>query len=276
MQGDVWQQVWQTTDIIKLQFSATFDPIIIELLNEEDFVIRSWVGLNRVPNREFPALYIYEFALSLANLDTGCYRFRRKLGSGEQMVIEYTRCQYISATPIPDTLYIEYRNSRFTKDVLFETGIKFGIRLFGYIDYDKMTKEKKEEGYRNQKFTSTKTASKSAKVVPVYIGDELGNPAEITNLFEEIVSLDEVTYDGAYFTLPPDKEIEYTEENGYRMRGMKAEMEPGLTRYSRRTKVNTDSQKRLMFAIAVDQQAISDLTGQGNNNVVPIFNVIIE
>ena len=139
-----------------------------------------------------------------------------------------------------------------------------------------MKSEKKEEGYRDQRYTSKKTSSKSAKSIPVYFGDEMGLPAEKTNLVEEIYGLDEVTIDGAFFTLPPDKEFEYTEENGYRMRGMKAELEPGLTRYSRITKVNFDPQKKLMYAIAVDQQAISDTTGQGNNNVVPIYNVVIQ
>jgi len=276
LQGDVWHQVWQTTDIIYLQFSSTFDPIVIDLLNEEGFVVRSWVGLNKLPNREFPNLYVFEFALSLAGLITGCYSFRRTLGSGDGQKIQTTCCQYISADPLLNTIYIEYKNSKFTKDVLFETGIKFGLRLYGWIDYDKMKSEKKEEGYRDQRYTSKKTSSKSAKSIPVYFGDEMGLPAEKTNLVEEIYGLDEVTIDGAFFTLPPDKEFEYTEENGYRMRGMKAELEPGLTRYSRITKVNFDPQKKLMYAIAVDQHAISDTTGQGNNNVVPIYNVVIQ
>ena len=68
LQGDVYQQPWQTTDIIPLQFSSTFDPIVIYLVNEEGFVIRSWVGLNKLPNRDFPGLYVFEFALSLAGL----------------------------------------------------------------------------------------------------------------------------------------------------------------------------------------------------------------
>jgi len=274
MQGNVFQQLWQTTDIIWLQFFASFDPITIELLDENDFVIRSWVGLNKIPNRDFSGLYLFEFGISLAGLDTGCYYFRRILGSGQ--VTERTKCQYISSIAIPGTIYIEYKNSRFIKDMIFETGIKPGIRVYGYIDYDKTKKERKDDGYRNQRFTTQRTNAKSTDKVPIYFGDEMGLPAEMTTLIEEITGLDEVSYDSVYFTLPPDKEFDYTEENSYRMRGMRADFEPGLTRYSRITKLETDTQKRLMYSIAVDQQALSDTTGQGNNNVVPIFNVVIQ
>lgn len=276
LQGDEYCQVWQTTDIIYLQFSSTFDPIVIELLNESNQVIDSFVGLNVIPNRDFPGLYVYEFAISLSGLTTGCYRFRRKLGSGDGQVIEYTACQHISADPIPDTLLIKYKHSSFFKDVMFETGIEFWFRVHGWIDSDKTKKERKAEGYRNQKFTSVKTSAKSTDSVPIHFGNELGLPVEHTLLIEDISELDTVTYDDVAYTLPADKEFEYNEEEGYRLRCMKGMFEPGLTRNSRITKVNSDTTKKLMYGIVVDQAAISDTTGQGNNNLVPIFNVVIQ
>lgn len=276
LQGDEWHQPWQTTDIIYLQFPSTFDPIQIDLIDEEGFVVRSWVGLNKLPNKDFNGLYLFEFGLSLAGITTGCYRFRRTLGSGDEQVTEYSCCQYISSTPIEGTVLIKYKNSTFTHDVIFETEIEFWLRVYGWIDYDNQKKEKKTEGYRNQQFTSQITSSKSTDVIPVYLGGDMGMPAEMTSLIENLHELDEVSYDGKSFTLPPGKEFEYLGEEGYRLRGMKAELEPGLTRYSRVTKINTDPQKKIMYGIAVDQQALADTTGQGSNDVVPLFNVVIQ
>ncbi|MGL6147792.1 MAG: hypothetical protein ACRC1V_04875, partial [Plesiomonas sp.] len=75
-------QVWQTTDIINLQFSSNFAPVVVQLIDGYGNVVSSAVAVNSYPFRNSPGWNAYEVSFSLAGLSTGGYLAKMLLGTG--------------------------------------------------------------------------------------------------------------------------------------------------------------------------------------------------
>lgn len=281
LQAASYSQIWQTTDIINLQFESQFDPITIDLLDQDGNSLIIEPALIGLPNKFLTGTFSFEIMMSLAGLETGCYRLKRTLGSaGPLQKIQYSGWMYISSDPIGETILIQYWNSRFFKDVIFETGIKFQLRVPGWIDYDRMGRVVKQELMRDQRYNPTILSSKSAKNIPVYFGDEFGLPTDITNIIEQIWECDNVLIDGIPFGIADGAKMEFididNDSRQYRLRGLKTTIEPGINRNSRVYSITTDPTKKIISTIIVDAAVFGDLANQGSSNTVPVFNVEIE
>lgn len=277
MQAAEHHQIWQTTDIVNFQFQSEFDPIVIELLDADDNVVIALPTLVGLPNMYLPGTYSFEASMSLAGLATGCYRFKRTLGSGITQKIQYSACNYISATAIPNTLLIEYYSSKdYYKDVLFISGIKFQLRVPGWLDYDRMGRKNKQEVYKDQLYNQKILSSVSAKNIPVYFGDEFGLPTDILNILEQAHECDNVLYDNMLFAVADGQSMEYIDIEGYRKRGMHTIVEPGINRNSRISSIDVDTTKKLMVNINVDSSVFGDLSNSGSNNTIPVINILQE
>lgn len=276
LQQASFERIWQVTDIINLQFISSFDPITVQLVDQYGNVKINLPALIGLPNKFIAGTYAFEVSMSLAGLNTGCYKVVITAGTGDGAITLTSGCQYISSDPMPETICIEYFNSRFTKDVIFETGVKFQIRVQGWIDYDRSGRAVKQEYYRNQPYTNELLSSKSARNFPVYFGDAKGLPTDVTDLIEQIWECDNVSIDGAPFGIADGAKIEFTDIEGYRLRGMKTTIEPGINRNSRLYSVNTDTTQRLMSTIIVSAKVFGDTSNQGSTNTVPVYNVEIE
>lgn len=283
-QREDYLQVWQTTDIINLQFESTFDPIIVKLLDDEGTAVITLPALIGLANKFLTNTWSFEVMMSLAGLTTGCYRLQIEAGTGGGLKTYLSDCQYISSDPLPNTLCLEYWNSRYHKDVLFESGIKFQFRVpgvFGYLD-----KARKDEAYRDEKYNPALLNSRSSKQWPVYFGipaegiisqsQFCGLPDDIINIIEEIWSCDNVLIDNKAFGMADGTKPEYTviDSNGlYPKRGMKVTAEAGINRNSRVFAVETDVTKKLVTSIIVEAKVFGDTSNQGSANTVPVFNV---
>lgn len=273
LQGGAIKRVWQTTDIIEGQFSAQFDPIIISLLDIHGVAQITLPALIGLPNIYYPNTWSFEYSMSLAGLPTGCYRMKRLSGTGGTQKTHYTDWMYISADPIPGTLWVKYWHDRFFKDVIFETGKEFGLRIPGWLDYDRQARKTKKELYRDETYNQTVLNSKSAKNIPVYFGDEFGLPTDLTNILELAWECNHVEIDNKPFAIAEGAEIEFIDIEGYRNRGMHTVVEPGINRGSRITTITSDATKKLTYGIMVDKKVFGDTSNQGSGNTVPILTV---
>lgn len=269
LQSHPFSRVWQTTDIIEGQFTAQFSDIIISLLNSDNEEVITLPALIGLPNLDYPGTWIFEYSMSLAGLLPGCYRMKRTLGNGSVQKVHRTDWMYIDDV-IPGTIFIKYWHDRFYKDVVFESGKKFGIRVFGWIDYDRQGRKYKQEKYRDDRNNPTMLNSKSAKNIPLYIGDEFGSPVDLNNIIELAFECNNIEIDNKPFGLAEDANIEYIDIEGYRLRGLHTMIEPGINRYSRISSVATDTTKKLNWSMMASAHLFGSLGDNSSTNTVPI------
>lgn len=270
-----YMQCWQTTDIIHLQFISTFDPIIVQLCDADDRVVIELESLVGLPNKFIPGTYSFEVTMSMAGLSCGYYYLKVLLGpSGGLQKILTSDVMFISDEHIDNTLLVEYYNSTFRSDVIFETGIKFQFRIPGNFGF--LKKKRSNEIYRDEKYSSTILSSKAAKQWPLQFGNEFGLPDEVLNLLDEIWSCDHVSVDDKLFGIASDTEPEFHLLEGadsYPLRGVTYTVEEGINRNSRMFGIDIDSTKKLMATIVVDASVFGDTSNQGSANTVPVYNI---
>jgi hypothetical protein len=266
-----YEQLWQDTDIIKLQFESTFDPILVSLIDEDGNAVLTLPTLIGLPNKFLANTYSFEVAMSLAGVATGCYQLKILAGSGDTQKTLLSGCQFISSEPIPNSLCLEYFNSRYHEDVVFETGIQFQFRVFGHIGF--LDPGRKDELYRDERYNPALLNSRTLRQWPVTFGDERGLPDDIIDLLNRIWSCDNVLIDNKSFGIADDSKFEFVGEEGYPMRGVKLTVEEGINRNSKLFTINSDPNKKIITTIIVDAKVFGDTSNQGNNNVVPVINI---
>lgn len=266
-------QLWQTTDIIKLQFESNFDPIIVELIDENGDAEITLAALTGLPNQYIAGLFSYEAEMSLADVPTGCYKLKITAGSGGDQAVYLSDWQHVSAEPYErSTLLLKYKHSRFHEDVMFETGIEFQFRLPGYLGFLKPGNIR--EAYRDQKQNPAILSSRTFRGYPVFFGDEFGLPDDVIDKLNRIWGCDSVSIDGKSFAADA-AEFELVEiDNGrYPKRGVKLQVVEGINRASSIFSPTIDTTKKLMYAVSVDAKVWGDTSNQGSANTVPVITI---
>jgi hypothetical protein len=269
-QPEDFKQVWQTTDIINLQFESTFDPIIVELVNKYGQPVITLPALIGLPNKFLPNTFSYQVELSLASLQTGCYWIRVTAGTGNGKKVLMSGAQYVSEEQIANSICLEYWNSRFHEDVVFETGIKFQVRMPGHFGF--LLPGSKTEQFKDELYNPAILSSRSFRQWPLYFGDEFGLPDDIVDLLNRIWTCNNVLVDGKPFG-SVDGRFEFVPVDRYPKRGVKLNVEEGINRRSKIFAVETDTTKKLMATVIVDAKVFGDISNQGSSNAVPITNI---
>lgn len=272
-QRENFHQIWQTTDIINLQFESTFDPIIVKLVNQHGIAIVTLPALIGLPNTGIAGTYAFEVNLSLAAVPRGCYRIQIEAGiAGPNQKILISGKQFVDSAQIKNSLLIEYKNSRFHHDVMFESGIVFQFRVHGSIGF--LDPVRNDEKVKDQKFNPTLLNSRTSRQWPMYFGDQFGLPDDVINLLNEIWSCDTVRVDNKEFGIAGN--FEFIAVDRYPKRGVKLIVEEGINRKSRVYTTLADTTKKLVTSVIVDAHVFGDTGNQGSSNTVPVFNIVNE
>lgn len=267
-------QPWQTTDIINLQFEASFDPITVELINNEtgevEISLPAIVGL---ANIYYPNTFSFEVEMSLAAVPTGTYYLKVTAGTGDDQRIYVSKFkQWISAEPFEvPTVLIGYSHSRFHEDVIFETGIEFQVRIPGHFGL--LTPGRQDERYRDQQLNPTVLSSRSFRQWPLVLGDEFGLPDEMVDLVNRIFGCDTIVIDNKSFAAVDGSSFEFRDAQDYPKRGLTINVEEGINRGSKLFGVDIDPNKKLVYGIMVSRKVFGDTSNQGSSNTVPILTV---
>ena len=261
-------QVWQTTDIVYLQFESQFDPIVVKLMNKYGQVIITQISLVKLPNKLRPGWFSYEIGMSLAGVPTGCYYFQLEAGAGAELIMISDK-QFISSTQIPNTMRFEYWHTRFFKDVMFETGIQFQIRVLGSFGF--MGKDINNTFYRDERWNPAILNSKGAKQWPITLGGTFGIPDDIFNIISEAFTCQNVLVDGKPMCISEGAKFEFFPVDRYPKRGVTFLVENGINRNSRRYAIAADTTKKIVAVACVDAKAWGDTSNQGSTNSVPVI-----
>ncbi len=266
-------QIWQKEDIINLQFSSNYAPIIVSLLNEYGEEVVSLPALIGLPNKYISNTFIYQASISLATIPQGCYYIKIVSGlvSPTQKVLISDK-QFVSDTQIENSLLFEYYNHRFLHDVLYETNIKFQYRVFGAIGF--LDPVRNDEKAKDQRYNPILLNSRLSEQFELFIGGNYGVADDTIVLLNHIWSCSNVFIDEKSFALVSN--FEFVTIENYPKRGVKLKIEEGINRSSMIYSTPQDPNKKLITTVIVDARIFGDTANQGSNNVIPVFNIVQE
>lgn len=188
-------QKWQKNDIIRLQVSADFSPIIVQVRNRTGLVVLSQVmsAMGTVAGMTY-----YQNQVALDTFDEGYYMLEI-LGGSPALITLQTAALDIRESH-PSTLLIEYSNS-FNNHILWEYRGYMTIRVDGVIPFDAPTSVRTV--YIDQPGAAKTVKGDAARRFKLYVGCSGGQQNWLIDKLEEIVDQTDVTYDGKPFAPVP-------------------------------------------------------------------------
>jgi hypothetical protein len=263
-----YYQPWCKSDIIKLQFQANYDPIQVEVQDRYGIAHIALSAIAKKRNTYQTDYFVYEVAISLASLPTGYYQVVVKCGSPTQKTL-LSEILYIS-DEINNTVLLEYQNSSFYCNVLFETGIKFSYRVQGSIH--KFTPSSKDVVYQDQVLNQTVLSSRPFRQFKMSIGGATGVPDWVIDKLNFIFGCNQLSFDGKPFAKGEGSKWDANEENGRPTKGWTLDIVEAVRRDSVRFLSEGDNTKKLMVVHNVESKGFGDVSNE-SNNVVPVTEI---
>jgi hypothetical protein len=267
-----YAQKWQTSDTIYLQIQSNFEPLQLDIISRASG--QSVLTLNansQIPNVYNPGFYAYQFTISLASIAPNqCYHLQ--LTNGPDLDLYMISEPFQVAVKHPSTVLLEYRNSRFAGDVVFETGITFGLRVegsFGFLDPGANI-----TAYENQKADPQILSARPFRVWPLVIGGSFGVPDWVVDMFNLIWCCNDVKVDGKSFARSGDAKLTYKTEDNYPMRGVTLELREGINRGSKIVSPTINTDIKLAVAFNLNTRLFGDLSSNSSSNLIPIIDTI--
>ena len=170
-----------------------------------------------------------------------------------------------------NTILLEYWNSRWHGDVVFETGIRFGLRVEGNIG--RVNPGRETKSYSDQKENPTVLSSKGFRTFPLNIGGSRGVPDWMVDKFNLVWTCNHVMIDGKYFAATTESKQEYSEQKNYPMRGITMDVREGYNRGSKIVGGTFTGNSELLVIHGIESKFFGDISQQGSSNVIKIIDV---
>lgn len=263
-------QKWQNNDTIFLQAISNIGPIDVKLFNCRGSMVRSWQFTRKQKHKRFPDYFIYEAGLALNDLPKGRYQLVILVGNPVQLTLE---SDWIDIAPVwPNTVLLEYSNSFYYADAIFDTGWSPNFRVEGWFRPKAPTS--KDELYTDQTYNQVLLFSDPYQVLTFLIGPSTGVPDWVPESLNWILGCDQVYYDGWQLAKADGAKFEEVREDGVPFRGYAIELQPSKRRASKiHTVTGVGSQKKVLVALNVDTQGFADTTQGSASNVIQITKV---
>lgn len=228
-------QVWQLNDSIRLQFRSEIGPNAWKLFSTDGAQIDTGNFQQVLQNADNPGEYVYQADIDLSIYDPGCLYMEIWLGVGQGVggapLKTLISEQFEFSNLIENTLLLQWSNSSFKDEVMYETGVVFTMRLKGRLFYK--TPASKDIIYEDQELNETIVDSKNYDLWELQLSDERGIPNWMIRKINGILSCDNVIIEGRNYTKSEGAKLEETAIDDYPMRGWKIELREQLNRRAR-------------------------------------------
>jgi hypothetical protein len=255
-------------DADSLQFVANFDPIQIDVYdNSDDHVVFSLAAQRIRRNSYQPDFFIYEVDISYADLDPGKYYMKLTAGSTKVFISEL-----IEVLPsVENTVYLEYANSEYYGDVIFETDITMKMRVEGVVT--NFTPGTKSVVYEDQVLNNTTLSFVPFRTWKLFIGGTFGIPAYIIDKVNRILGCDNLMVNGKAMSIADGAKWEEHAIDNYPFSGWSIDMREALNRNSTVFDTETSNDKKLIVVHNIESKGFGDLSENEGSNIVVITNI---
>lgn len=227
-QPTLFKQIFQLNDSIRLQVRSETGPITWKLYTCTGSLVTSNTFDQLQENADAPGEFVYQADIDLSIFSAGIYIFKIEIGSAEKTLfsepIEFSESY-------ENSLLLQYSNSSFKDDILFELSFNPVIRLKGRLFYKQPGS--KDTVFEDQVLNETIISSSSFDLWELQLSDEFGIPDWLIRKLNMILGCDEIIIDGRYFTKSEGSKLEPNAVEGYPMRGWKVELREQLNRRSK-------------------------------------------
>lgn len=224
-------QPWQKSDTIFDQLQTNIGPVAFILKDAvTDYVIDTLLYTQGAESVNEPGMFIYEISVPLNIYPEGCYYAEVTFGV-DPVIFTLRTGELNIAETHENSLYLEYQHFEFREDVIFETGILYGMRVFGTNRYQKTAN--KSTTYEDQVLNMTALRNVAYRIWKLVIGQSKGIPDWLADKIGRIIGCSTLMIDGKRFTKPQDAEMEPITDDYYPMKGWTVDLRERFNRAAR-------------------------------------------
>ena len=262
-----FRQVWQTNDSIRLQVRTDAGPVTWRLYNCDNVQVDTDAFVQVLQNFDNPAEYIYQSDIDLSVYTEGTYYLQLEVGSPVNL---FLISDYFELSEICDnSLLLNYRNSSFKDDVLFETGFAPVIRIKGHLQYKEPGS--KDVVYEDQVLNETVIESKAFDLWDLFLSDELGIPDYMVRKLNGILGCDTLIIDNRYYARSEGSRLEAIAIEYYPLRGWRIELREQLNRRAKYYSSSGSTNLGLSVLLNTDSKGFID--GESGGSVFQIEDI---
>ncbi|HEY4112184.1 hypothetical protein [Puia sp.] len=265
-QPDKFFMPWYKNDRIHLQFQANFAPLQLDVQDCDLNTVLTVTAAQVRANRYQPGFYIYEASIDVSSLPDGAFRILLTPGEDDSAAQKSEWLQLSLNTE--NTIFLEYFNSRFKDDVVYETGIRFGLRVPGFLQ--KVAPGSVDQLYKDQILNQSTLSSKPFKNWKVFIGDGRGVPESLIEKVNRAYAVDNISHDGRLLAKADGAKWTEATEDKKRLVGYTMDLVEGLNRPSRIVNPDLNTNIRLIVQYNIEAGVFGDTSGQAGENTVSI------
>lgn len=264
-------QKFVAADIVRLQYETSYSPVTLVMVDQWGRSITGkTVVMNVVKNNRYmPGLVVAEAQLDLSGLKQDWpYRY---LIYGAGTLLRKTEWFCIRKSPkYPvNTTRLDYFNSTYHGDVLFETGIQFSLRVEGYIKND--VPGNKFIVYENQPLNQTVVNGRAFRNLIYFVtGYAGGVPPWLIDKINRAMTCDNLLIDGKYFAVVDGQWTPY-EDPDTQLAGWSIKIREGLNRSSKVSVGLTDPNKKITLIHNIDGRLYGDVSSNAGENIIRVL-----
>lgn len=261
-------QYWINEDIIRLQFQSNYAPINLDLYDQFG---RRKTGYSAVAtqvraNKYLPGFYVYEATLSLLGLGAGPWRYILTPGND---LNKRQKSEWFTIIRNSDgTIRNDYFNSTYKDEVIYETGIKFSIRIPGYIEY--MAPGNKVVVFEDQPLNQTVVSARSFANVNWHVGDGSGVPPWVIRKLNYAAGCDNFMIDSVLFSIVDGKWDESGDPDTM-LKGFTIGLREKLNRASKIVTSEGNPHMKIVAISNIDGRLFSDVSANAGETVIQIL-----
>jgi hypothetical protein len=253
-------------DVYSYQFESNYDPLAIQIIDKDGAVYLD-LPLQRVRRNTYqPDYYIYEVDINFTSLTPGFYWM--KLVTGVTGMPSFISEPIRIINNIDSTVLIEYANSSYYGDVVWETGITMSFRVEGAIW--RFNPASKDVLYEDQVLNETILSSQPYRTFTLFIGNQFGVPDWLIDKVNRILGCDNLRIDGKFFSKAEGAKWEKKEEDDYPMSGWSIELREQLNRNSAIFDNESPDNKKLLVVHNIESKGFGDLSLNAGSNIITI------